>query len=196
MSLKSSESCETTQKHSPDDSSENNTGDKTKKKTLQMIRNRISAQNSRDRKKAYIRRLENQQRKTVAENMELQRQVRALKQANESLKSQSEQLKRGLMTCMGEAYEKLDLGVSGLNQDSMNIEFKNDFEAMLDHKYGFYDRKSDNGSNETTIAKYSNALATLFAVLMYSNNNMNSAGVQNLQVNQSFGIGAKQEKGK
>ncbi|CAD8109283.1 unnamed protein product [Paramecium sonneborni] len=54
--------------------------DTTDKKTLQMIRNRISAQNSRDRKKAYLQKLEDDFNKQSNYIQELTEQISCLQQ--------------------------------------------------------------------------------------------------------------------
>lgn len=137
--------------------------DKSKKKMVQMIRNRISAQNSRDRKKAYMKRLEQQQKKIASDNLEYQREIRQLKNANEALKLECEHLRRCLMTSFNETHDKLyqsEENMSGMNSNE-EIEFKS----------GSLVRKN-NGSKQ--LVKYSLALATLFAVLMFSNINIQS----------------------
>ena len=48
---------------------------KERKKIQQKIRNRISAQNSRDRKKVYIQSLENEKMRLNCENESLQQQI-------------------------------------------------------------------------------------------------------------------------
>ncbi|CAK92675.1 unnamed protein product (macronuclear) [Paramecium tetraurelia] len=71
----------------------------TDKKTLQMIRNRISAQNSRDRKKAYLQKLEedfNKQSNCLQELTEqvsyLQQQLEEVQKLNSHLQSQQSSL--------------------------------------------------------------------------------------------------------
>lgn len=55
----------------PEGFSDCNMDDKTKKKMAQMIRNRISAQNSRDRKRAYVWQLELSKTKLAEDNQKL-----------------------------------------------------------------------------------------------------------------------------
>jgi len=58
------------QKYIPEGFNQTNLDEKSKKKMVQMIRNRISAQNSRDRKKAYRKKLEIHQKKIASENFQ------------------------------------------------------------------------------------------------------------------------------
>lgn len=73
---------------------------KTKKKMVQMIRNRISAQNSRDRKKAYLTQLEDAKTKLYTdtcrinqEKAALANEVMKMKQANKRLAAENQELK-------------------------------------------------------------------------------------------------------
>lgn len=50
-----------------------------------MIRNRISAQNSRDRKKAYLKELEQHTQKCCEENMYLKAQIEEFQKRNKEL---------------------------------------------------------------------------------------------------------------
>jgi hypothetical protein len=75
--------------------------DKTKKKMIQMIRNRISAQNSRDRKKAYMleleilkQRLHDENRKVYHEKEDLYNQIRTLQDYNNRLIKENLDLKK------------------------------------------------------------------------------------------------------
>jgi len=73
---------------------------KTKKKMVQMIRNRISAQNSRDRKKAYLVQLEEAKTKLYTDTMKvnqeksmLTNEILKMKQANKRLAAENQELK-------------------------------------------------------------------------------------------------------
>jgi len=75
---------------------------KNKKKVLQMIRNRISAQTSRDRKKHYLYQLEDSKSKLYSENSMLKHQntsllqeIAKLKAANQRMIQQNEGLRNG-----------------------------------------------------------------------------------------------------
>lgn len=186
---------EVTQKFSPDEVNELNIDDKSKKKILQMIRNRISAQNSRDRKKVYIRKLEALQKKTAAENDQLLKQARGLKQANEALRLQCEQLKQGLVMCMSETYEKHERCDQKLENENKNVGFRNDIEAMVGSQYGTYGKQSELGPKSMT--KYSLALETLLAALMFSNKSQQNAAnteLENMKISQSHKIEADLEE--
>lgn len=76
--------------------------DKNKKKILQMIRNRISAQNSRDRKKAYLYQLEESKHKLYSDTFQLTQEknillneLARLREANEQITAENEELKNG-----------------------------------------------------------------------------------------------------
>ncbi|CAK76439.1 unnamed protein product (macronuclear) [Paramecium tetraurelia] len=59
------------------------------KKTIQMIRNRISAQNSRDRKKAYLKELEQSSAITNRGNHLILKQIEELQASNEEIEIQN-----------------------------------------------------------------------------------------------------------
>ncbi|CAD8177496.1 unnamed protein product [Paramecium pentaurelia] len=63
------------------------------KKTIQMIRNRISAQNSRDRKKQYLQQLENQAQKELNYNAELRKQLEELQIKHQKLTNKSSKIR-------------------------------------------------------------------------------------------------------
>ncbi|CAD8084563.1 unnamed protein product [Paramecium sonneborni] len=63
------------------------------KKTIQMIRNRISAQNSRDRKKQYLQQLENQAQKELNYNAELRKQLEELQGRQQKLRNKSQKIR-------------------------------------------------------------------------------------------------------
>ncbi|CAD8180293.1 unnamed protein product [Paramecium octaurelia] len=63
------------------------------KKTIQMIRNRISAQNSRDRKKQYLQQLENQAQKELTYNAELRKQLQELQAKHQKLTNKSSKIR-------------------------------------------------------------------------------------------------------
>ncbi|CAD8156661.1 unnamed protein product [Paramecium octaurelia] len=63
------------------------------KKTIQMIRNRISAQNSRDRKKQYLHQLESQAQKELDYNAELRKQLEELQEKHQKLTNKSSKIR-------------------------------------------------------------------------------------------------------
>ncbi|CAK56729.1 unnamed protein product (macronuclear) [Paramecium tetraurelia] len=63
------------------------------KKTIQMIRNRISAQNSRDRKKQYLQQLENQAQKELNYNAQLRKQLEELQTKHQKLTNKSSKIR-------------------------------------------------------------------------------------------------------
>ena len=151
---------EISQKYTPEVLNQEGLDDKSKKKMVQMIRNRISAQNSRDRKKAYMKKLENQQKKLATDNLQYQKEIRQLKQANEALKLECEQLRRCLMSTISETHDRV------CEESASDFDYKGDIELGGDLKSGSLLRKT---SSPNHLIKYSLALATLFAVLMFSN---------------------------
>ncbi|CAD8168885.1 unnamed protein product [Paramecium octaurelia] len=66
------------------------------KKTIQMIRNRISAQNSRDRKKQYLHQLESQAQKELDYNAELRKQLEELQEKHQKLANKSSKIRNQL----------------------------------------------------------------------------------------------------
>ena len=154
------------QKYIPEGFNQSNLDEKSKKKMVQMIRNRISAQNSRDRKKAYMKKLEANQKKTAAENFQYQKEIIQLKQMNEALKLECEYLRRCLMTTISESHDQVYQNEDALKEGMGDLNRKQDFEMSPEFKTGSCLRKNTGSAH---IIKYSLALATLFAVLMFSN---------------------------
>jgi hypothetical protein len=73
-----------------------NLDEKSSKKLKQMIRNRISAQNSRDRKKAYVSNMEKNTNFLKMQNTQLIQEITILKEANKLLISEKEEMKKKL----------------------------------------------------------------------------------------------------
>ena len=78
------------------DALNNSNLDETNKKLKQMIRNRISAQNSRDRKKSYVTDLQNNNQYLIMQNTQLLNEIKALKEVNKLLNNEKEELKKAL----------------------------------------------------------------------------------------------------
>ena len=150
---------ETPKKHIPEDFDQATSDNKCKRKMVQMIRNRISAQNSRDRKKAYMKKLEMHQKKLASENFQYQKELVQYKQMNEALKLECEYLRRCLMTNISETHDTIYK-----NEDDI---IQNESNEMCQESKSEVCTKKQNSS--THLKKYSLALATLFAVLMFSN---------------------------
>jgi hypothetical protein len=74
-----------------------NLDEKSGKKLKQMIRNRISAQNSRDRKKAYLSNMEKNNHYLSLQNSQLIQEITVLKEANKALINEKEELKKKLL---------------------------------------------------------------------------------------------------
>lgn len=148
------------EKYIPEGFDDANLDDKSKKKMIQMIRNRLSAQNSRDKKKAYLKKLEQQHKKTAAENVQYQKEIRQLKQANEALKKECEYL-RQCLAAVGE--HKPYQSEAALKE---GISDKQDIELGAEFRSRPLTRRNYASNN---LFKFSLALATVFAVLMFSN---------------------------
>lgn len=73
-----------------------NLDEKSSKKLKQMIRNRISAQNSRDRKKQYINNLEKGNQLLKMQNNQLLHELASLKESNKLLQQETDNLKKSL----------------------------------------------------------------------------------------------------
>ena len=78
-----------------------NLDEKSCRKLKQMIRNRISAQNSRDRKKAYINNLEKNSQHLKMRNTQLLNEITALREANKLLHNEKEDLKKNSKKATG-----------------------------------------------------------------------------------------------
>ncbi|KRX06859.1 hypothetical protein PPERSA_11504 [Pseudocohnilembus persalinus] len=82
--------------------------DKPDKGMLQKIRNRISAQNSRDRKKAYIQEIEAQNQQYLKQNTQLQQRVLQLIEQNDNTKKENLKLKKQLQDLKKKYGEPID----------------------------------------------------------------------------------------
>ena len=81
-------------KYLPEGFDDPNMDDKAKKKMIQMIRNRVSAQTSRDRKKAYLNQVEQVKGSLQDENLRLVRENTKLLERVKKLENENEDLKR------------------------------------------------------------------------------------------------------
>lgn len=88
--------------------------EKDKKRMQQKIRNRMSAQQSRDRKKVYMVNLEQQNSVLISENTLLKQDIMFLKQENEQLKEENFYLKSQLHP------ENAETNESGVESESTN----------------------------------------------------------------------------
>jgi len=101
--------------------------EKTRKKMIQMIRNRISAQNSRDRKKAYVQQLE-------GEKKAIQDQVRQLTQEKDALLQE---------------YRKLEESHARLLKENEDLKKNKNFACIHCGKLQDTDIESQNNSEDT-----------------------------------------------
>jgi hypothetical protein len=93
-------------KYIPEGFNDPDLDDKTKKKMIQMIRNRISAQNSRDRKKAYVNTLEYARQKLAEETHQYRDErnkaiedYKKLQEAYNQLLSENAELRKHNFVC-------------------------------------------------------------------------------------------------
>lgn len=145
-------------KYIPPEFNEATLDEKSKKKMLQMIRNRISAQNSRDRRKNLIETLENKQRELAEENLKLKNRVRQLEDMNAQLLKENQEFRKTM--------------ANALSVDSHDM--------LFEHSDNTESAECTSGSDSPILRmrnrsgsfmKYSLALATIFAVVMFTGMN-------------------------
>lgn len=156
------------QKFIPEEFHQPNLDEKTKKKMIQAIKNRIAAQQSRDRKKQLIEQLENHQRQLADENLKLKGKVRQLEQENLGLQQKTQEYERLLenIYSLTDDQEQLFSRETSVN----SAETKDPDPKEKDKKPSQNNRKP---SRLGGFMGYTFALATIFAVLLY--NNINSS---------------------
>ncbi len=149
--------------------------DKSKKKVMQMIRNRISAQNSRDRKKKYVYQLEHIQNQLIEETsiikqdkMNLIKQIKALEQAQEQLLCQNKLLKEGkAISCSNCVKGKIENQAHSQGLGNLKAEF----EAFVSNAAGAQVPSSRVASIKQVIT-----LATIISSVIISNMQGNLKG--------------------
>jgi hypothetical protein len=157
--------------------------EKTKKKMIQMIRNRISAQNSRDRKKAYMheleilkQRLHEENRRVNNERDEVLKQFRELQEANLRLLQENEELrKKQFESCLhcgkSQVASSPSDGNSGASTDDFSMET-----ISLSSPTNF-----TRTSHMKNPMHFMFALATILAcVMVNANNTQPSLGLQRI----------------
>ncbi len=140
--------------------------EKTRKKMIQMIRNRISAQSSRDKKKAYMMHLEEvknllieEKERTVQEKEQLMKQLHKLEKAQKKLKSENvELMKNSNKTCGNCGEDKFD-------QDSKSV--GESFSNLLSRLTGLDLNKIPDGNSK--VFKRTMTLATMISIMMVMN---------------------------
>lgn len=147
--------------------------DKTKKKMIQMIRNRISAQSSRDRKKVYMVQLEDAKSLLVDENSRLNlekevllKEFRKLEETQRKLKSENEGLKRTMAqnNGLGSQFSRDgDSNSETTEDDCEGQDFSNMFKTIVGSGFG-----KMTGNNKK-LYKSTLALATMISVVMMLN---------------------------
>jgi len=144
--------------------------EKTRRKMIQMIRNRISAQSSRDRKKAYMMQLEDVKAMLSEENVKLgtekenlMKQLKRLEKTQKKLQSENQQLRKNKdLTCEKCGQDKCrqnDQKGEGCSQES--------FSKMLSTLTGADMSKLSEGNNK--FYKRTMTLATMISIMMVMN---------------------------
>jgi rubrerythrin len=122
--------------------------DKTKKKMIQMIRNRISAQNSRDRKKAYVNhleslkyRLQEDTQKVYQDKSMLLQEYKKLEEAHAKLLLEHEELKKNrsfvCSQCGHEEGQTNSEGEFGLSSPSNISRITNNSKSFFSYAFAF-----------------------------------------------------------
>ena len=147
--------------------------EKAKRKMLQMVRNRISAQNSRDRKKQHTQLIEEKNNELSQENFSLKNKVNEQDELIKALQKENEELRNGLVSALG----------TKATHHLQNDVLQNDF-LSSDH-FRHSDNETQNTGESPALSgttspvlrrsfrtggfmKYSLALATIFAVLTFT----------------------------
>lgn len=154
-----------------------NMDEKSRKKMLQMIRNRISAQNSRDRRKHLIETLENQKQLLTEENNHLKQRVRYLEDLTSSLQKELNEYKK---TGEKSSYAEVN-HIESPRHEFIEDPILNPFELQSSNPSTEIQELSGNDSpmlrrslRSGGFMKFSLALLTIFAVAMFSS--LNSSG--------------------
>lgn len=153
--------------------------EKDKKKLQQKIRNRVSAQQSRDRKKVYIGNLEQQNADLLSENTFLKQEVHYLKQENEHLKHENSYLRSQIPneTELGESFSD-NRETSILNSDVVTNYLNDETTNHSEYSSPFH---TSNGSAAGNALKYTMALLSIVCLVMVvgsgSYNEMNEVNV-------------------
>ena len=115
---------------------------KAQKKMIQMIRNRISAQNSRDRKKAYIYQLEKENKTLKTQNAELLDIIKSLENDKSDFKEQIKELQQQNINIKKNAYyddnfidEEENIQNNSYRNNSVNIIKGSSSKELI--KFGF-----------------------------------------------------------
>jgi len=165
-------------KYIPEGFTEATMDEKEKKRILQMIRNRVAAQHSRDKKKYHVQHLEEQNKSMAYEIMQLKKHIKQLEGFSSALQKENHELKIALMNSY---YYR-----SAQHQQHMMNETVQSNYAVPESISTDSARKvlSDSslstspvlrrGYNSGGFVKYSIALVTIFAVMMFSGLNTNN----------------------
>lgn len=138
--------------------------EKDKRKMQQKIRNRVSAQQSRDRKKVYIVNLEQQNAVLMTENSLLKQDVMFLKQENEHLKQENYYLKTQIPRKNTEDNENPSPLEASLESDSTNPNYL--YEETTNNSVYSSPLYNNNGGSPKKLFKYGMALLTIISLVM------------------------------
>ena len=150
---------------------------KTKKKMVQMIRNRISAQNSRDRKKAYVVQLEearnlleDDKAKLIQENSLLIKELKKLGEAQKKLRLENQELKKKQGSKENTPQNSTQENMNLENNDEKSIEDENPIENLSGVLKSLtepnFSRLSTKNKN---FLHYTIAFATIISIIMMMN---------------------------
>ena len=139
--------------------------EKDKKKMQQKIRNRVSAQQSRDRKKVYIVNLEQQNSVLLSENVLLKQDLIYMKQENEQLKEENFYLKSQLNHKMGEEVNHMIAIDTALDSEASNNNYLSNEDNTTNNTSYASPFHPSNGSPKN-LFKYGLALLSIISMVM------------------------------
>ncbi len=137
-----------------------NLDNKTRKKMIQMIRNRVSAQTSRDKKKAYMAQVEENKKELENENIKLAHENSYLLERVKTLEAENAALKRGSDSYCSKCGFTLENEMPNSNPETedSSLEQSNVSSPTLRR-----------GSSRRGFFGFSMAFAAIFCVLLFMN---------------------------
>lgn len=173
-------------KYIPEEFNDEGLDEKERKKILQMIRNRVAAQNSRDKKKNHMKELEEQNKSMCLEIVKLKKYIKQLEEINMALQKENQEVKLALMNAY--YYHNAQQQNTQTQQISRNEppqsthvsqqHVRNDSFESTDSSNGPSNESSQQsvpaipvirrGLYSGSFLKYSIAVLTIFAVVMFT----------------------------
>lgn len=148
-----------TMEESINDEDRESLSEKDKKKLQQKIRNRVSAQQSRDRKKIYIDCLQQQNSGLVEENLLLKEEILYLKQENQNLSQENGYLRAQMQLDPSRQEEIPFIGPEPL--ESLDSEAQNYLNEETTHNSSF-----SSPFQRSNVFKYGMALLSIISMVM------------------------------